>query len=129
MMWADDPGTRRLWIVTMAFAVLLSILYCSFGSRKHPVQLQAEGRVSSPEVQECLMSPKAEQLLGKLSGIRIGVGSWLNRDTRLYRSTRGHVVAVHTDVGVTSLTVRSNESLSPNQKGLFTGCVTSPPSW
>lgn len=129
MMWADDPGTRRLWIVTMAFAVLLSILYFSFGSRKHPVQLQAEGRVSSPEVQECLTSPNAEQLLGKLSGIRIGVGSWLNRDTRLYRSTRGHVVAVHTDVGVTSLTVRSDESLSPNQRALFKSCVTSPPSW
>ena len=129
MMWADDPGRRRLWIVTLAFAVLLSILYFSFGGRQHPVRLHAEGRVSSPEVQACLMSPKAEQLLGKLSRIRIGVGSWLNRDTRLYRSTRGHVVAVHTDVGVTSLTVRSNESLSPNQRGLFTGCVTSPPSW
>lgn len=128
-MWADDPRTRRLWILTLAFVVLLGIVYFSFRSRQPPVQLHVEGRFSSLAVQECLMSAKGEQLLGKLSRIRIGVGSWLNRDTRLYQSTQGQVVVVHSDLGVTSLTVRSEGPLSQNQKALFKGCMTSPPSW
>ena len=128
-MWADDPRTRRLWVLTLAFAVLLGILVLSFRSRLPPVQLHAEGRLSSLAVEDCLMSTKGEQMLGKLSRIRIGVGWWLNRDTRLYRSTRGHVVVVHSDLGVTSLTVSSDESLSPLQTALFKSCVASPQSW
>lgn len=129
MVWADDPRTRRLLIGTLALALLLGMLYLSLGSRQMPVQLHVQGRSSPRAVHDCLASTSGQQKLGKLYRMRIGIGSWLNRDSRLFRSTRGHSVLVHNDLGVTSLTVRSDHALSPQQRVLLKGCVNSPPSW
>src|SRR5688500_13772715 len=118
-------SSRSGCVLTLGLAGVLLLAFWFSGGVDVPTVLRLETDRAGSSVSDCLKSPEANRLLGRLSKVPIGnpyLGRRLNRREILYSTARGHLILVYTGPDETLVRVKGRGTLTEDQISLLRRC-------